>query len=255
MSHRREQKAAAREARVAVEREATARETRRKRMTRLVAALAVIAIAAVLVVVIAGGGDDETGDVQGVADGRAMLEGIPQDGSSLGDPDAPVVMTEFADLQCPFCRDYAVQVLPQIIEQYVRPGRMRLELRLLRFIGPDSDRGARAAVVASRRDKMWDFVDEFYRNQGTEGSGYADDDFIRSIAKAAGVPEQAAIDAIGAQNTEPPIAEAEQQASAAGIESTPSFLVGRKGEKPQRLEAPELAFDAFERALGPYLEK
>ena len=40
------------------------------------------------------------------------------------------MLTEFADLQCPFCRDYAVNVLPQVIERYVRTKKLRLELRL-----------------------------------------------------------------------------------------------------------------------------
>jgi protein-disulfide isomerase len=260
VSHRREQKAAAREARLGAEREAASRDTRRRRLTWLGAALAAIAVAAVLIIVLAGGGDDGGGGdsaagVQGATDSRAMLAGIQQDGASLGDPDAPVVLTEFADLQCPFCRDYALNVLPRVIEKYVRRGDLRLELRLLRFIGPDSDRGARAAVVASRQDKMWDFVDLFYRNQGKEGTGYADDSFIRDIAQAAGVPPQEAIDGISAADTEAPIAEAEQQATAAGIQSTPSFTVNREGEEPKRIELTQITAEAMDQALEPYLGK
>jgi protein-disulfide isomerase len=132
---------------------------------------------------------------------------------------------------------------------------MALELRLLRFIGPDSDRGARAAVVAGRHDRMWHFVDLFYRNQGPEGSGYADDDFIRSLASASNVPPDEAIDGISSESTEQPLAEAEQQASEAGISSTPSFLIAREGEDPEPLEVSDLTFEAFQQALAPYLEQ
>lgn len=257
MSRRREQKAAARDARLAAEREAAGREARRKRLVWLGGSVAVLAAAVVLIVVLAGGGAAGGGDgearVRGVTDSRAMLEGIAQDGTSLGDPDAPVVLTEFADLQCPFCRDYALNVLPQVIEKYVRPGDLRLDMQLLRFIGPDSDRGARAAVIASRQDKLWAFVDLWYRNQGAEGTGYADDRFIRDLAKAAGLPPQEAIDAISAQETEPPLAEAEQQASAVGIESTPSFTVTRDGGEPKRIELAQLTIEAMDQALAPYL--
>ena len=258
MTSRKEQKAAAREARLAAEREEAGRESRRKRLAWLGGAIAVLAAAAVLIVVLAGGGDDGGGGdgdgaVQGVADSRAMLEGIPQDGTSLGASDAPVVLTEFADLQCPFCRDYALNVLPQVIEKYVRPGDLRLEMRLLRFIGPDSDRGARAAVVASRQDKLWAFVDLWYRNQGTEGTGYGDDEFIGNLAEAAGVPPKQALDGIRARDTAAPLTEAQQQATAVGIDSTPSFTVTPKGGEPKRIELRELTIEAVDQALAPYL--
>jgi protein-disulfide isomerase len=258
VTSRKEQKAAAREQRLAAERAAASRESRRKRLIWLGGAIATLAVAAVLVALLAGGGDDDGGGgeagVQGIADSRAMLEGIPQDGTALGAADAPVVLTEFADLQCPFCRDYALNVLPQVIQNHVRTGDLRLEMQLLRFIGPDSDRGARAAVVASRQDKMWDFVDLWYRNQGPEGTGYATDDYIGDLAEAAGVPRQDAIDGITAENTEPPLVEAEQQASAAGIDSTPSFTVTRRGGEPQRIDLPELTIEAMDEALAPYLD-
>jgi protein-disulfide isomerase len=56
--------------------------------------------------------------------------GIPQDGTALGSASAPATPTEYADLQCPFCADYARDVLPAVVERYVRTGRLRLELRL-----------------------------------------------------------------------------------------------------------------------------
>ena len=49
-----------------------------------------------------------------------MLAGIPQSGIHLGSPSAPVRLVEFADLQCPFCREYTLQTLPQLVQDYVR---------------------------------------------------------------------------------------------------------------------------------------
>ena len=67
---------------------------------------------------------------------------------------------------------YDDHVLPRIINEYVRPGKIRLELRLLRFIGPDSDRGANAAHMAAGSNRMWQFADLFYRNQGADYGRY-----------------------------------------------------------------------------------
>ena len=67
-----------------------------------------------------------------------MFDGIPQDGVALGDPDAPITLVEFADLQCPFCAEWAIEALPVYVEDYVRTGQMRIEFRPLTFIGNDS---------------------------------------------------------------------------------------------------------------------
>ena len=51
-------------------------------------------------------------------------------------------MVEFADLQCPFCAEYTKNVVPTIVNRYVRPGKLRIEFRPLTFIGPDSAKAA-----------------------------------------------------------------------------------------------------------------
>ena len=55
----------------------------------------------------------------------------------------------------------------------MRTGKVRLELRLLRFLGPDSDRLARVAAAAAAQNRMWQFVGLAYDSQGQENSGYA----------------------------------------------------------------------------------
>ena len=47
----------------------------------------------------------------------------------LGSPDAPVTLVEYADLQCPFCAEWARGTFPAIVDEYVRPGQVRIEFR------------------------------------------------------------------------------------------------------------------------------
>src|ERR687883_808991 len=145
------------------------------------AVLGAVAVAAGLVP--AGGGSGPSGKHAG---GASLVDGIPQSGLSLGSPKAPVTIVEFADLQCPFCAEYHHNVFPAILDRYVRTGKVRLELRLLRFIGPDSDRLARTALAASRQNRMWQFVGLAYARQGRENSGYATDSFINGLVADAG---------------------------------------------------------------------
>jgi hypothetical protein len=151
---------------------------------RIVVRLGLIAALALVVVVaaaVAGPGGDDS--VAPAAQSR-LFDGIPQDGIALGSPKARAVLTEFADLQCPFCAGYARDVLPTVVERYVRTGRLRLELHLLTFLGEDSVRSGAMAAAAAQQDRLWSFTDSFYHHQGAENSGYATDDFLRGIGEA-----------------------------------------------------------------------
>ena len=69
----------------------------------------------------------------------------------------------------------------------MRTGKVRLELRLLRFLGPDSDRLARVAMAAAGQNRMWQFVGLAYDRQGQENSGYATNGFINRLTHDAGL--------------------------------------------------------------------
>lgn len=204
--------------------------------------LAALAAVVVVVAVLLAGGDSSDGDKGGGTPAAtiAPLRGVPQSGIALGSPDAPVTMVEFADLQCPFCKEYSENVFPELLKRYVRTGKLRLELRLLSFIGPDSDRLARVAAAAAAQNRMWQFVTLAYDRQGAENSGYATDDFINKLAADAGLRKADA----GAA-AEALIRDAERQARRAQIESTPSFLIGPTGGPFQRFQPSELTPGAF----------
>lgn len=165
----------------------------------LVVVLAVIVVTGA-VVLSSGGGDDPATPTRTAGGGgpnaevAALYEGIPQDGVRLGDPDAPLTLIEFADLQCPFCAQYSTQVLPSLVEDYVRTGRVSYELRIRAFLGRDSVRASGAAAYAAERDRLFQFADLFYRNQGPENAGYVDDAFVRGLAsQVEGLDPEAAV--------------------------------------------------------------
>jgi protein-disulfide isomerase len=204
----------------------------------LLAGLAVVAVLVAVVIASPGKNDSHNGGSPAAAE--SALRGIPQSGVTLGSPDAPVTMVEFADLQCPFCAEYSRNVLPTLIDRYVRTGKVQLQLRLLRFLGPDSDRLARVAVAAAAQDRMWQFVELAYQRQGRENSGYATDAFINSLAADAGLHKTDAGAAAERQ-----VRQAEQTARTLGIDSTPSFLIGRTGGPLRRFQPSDLTPGAF----------
>lgn len=166
----------------------------------------------------------------GVADAafsRELFAGIPQHGTVLGDPSAPVRLVEYADLQCPYCGEYATSALPQIVTGYVRTGKVSLEFRDLSFIGPDSVRAGRAAAAAAEQNRLWNFVDLEYSNQGVENTGYATDTYVqRLLAAVPGLDVAAAERASQTPAADAALNAATASAMANGINSTPSFLIG-----------------------------
>jgi protein-disulfide isomerase len=201
---------------------------RRSRLLRLAAGAAFLALAAVLVLIVitaAGGGDGGDTDIEGQAAVAKLLDGIPQRQMTLGEPEAPVELIEFGDLQCPVCATYSEEVLPEIMETQVRKGTVRIDFRNLTIIGPESVGAGAAALAAGKQGRGWSFVDLFYRNQGDENSGYADDDaFLRAVAKAAGVRNLAKWDAERAEMTAK-VEETTQEAANLGFDGTPSFAI------------------------------
>jgi len=234
---KKERRDKARQERIAREQAEAARTARRRRFTRLGAVLGAAAVVVVILVAVSSSGGGSTAStsssasssaVAGTQASRSLLNGIPQKGLTLGNANAPVRVLEFADLQCPFCRDYSLGVMPGLVQKYVRTGKVRMEFHALAFIGPDSVRAARVAEAAGRQNKLWNVADLAYHNQGAENSGWATDGKLRSIAAA--VPGLDVNQVFAARDSAAVTAQlkaASDLATRSGVNETPTFLVGR----------------------------
>ncbi|MFN8114389.1 MAG: thioredoxin domain-containing protein [Solirubrobacterales bacterium] len=250
MSSRQESKKAAREARLAAEKDAASKEGRQRVWALVGGSVLLAAIVVIALIVISSGGSDDNGSDTGDA---AVFDGIAQTGNELGDPDAPVTIVEYADLQCPFCKEYTANVLPDLVEKYVKSGDVRMELNLLTFIGTDSQTLAAAAYGAGQQDLMWQWADIAYARQGAENSGYADSSFIDSVSEAAGADVAEVNDAAGSSEVSDDITKAADAAQAAGVSSTPTFEIGPTGGDLTVLNVNQLETSAFEDAIDQQL--
>lgn len=168
-------------------------------------------------------------DLRGAASLAERFDGVPQDGAILGRRAAPFTLVEFADLQCPFCARFDRDVLPAVIEELVRPGRLRIELRPVAFLGPESGPAAAATVAAGFQDRMWQFADLFYRNQGAENSGSVTEAFLGRVADVSGVDVDRWRAASNSRRLVAILDRNARQARTANVRGTPSFRLGRTG--------------------------
>ena len=117
----------------------------------------------------------------------ALLSGIPQHGSVLGQPGAPVTLQYYGDLECPFCKAFTVSVLPTLIQKWVRTGRLKVEYHSLETATHEAavfSSQQLAALSAGRQDKLWNFIETFYHEQGEEDTGYVTESFIHGNRRA-----------------------------------------------------------------------
>ena len=164
---------------------------------------------------------------------NALLADIPQSANALGEPAAPVSLEYFGDLQCPYCRDFSLDVLPSIIQRWVRPGNLRIAYRALQTATHDRDvfmAQQVAALAAGKQDKAWHFIETFYAEQGEENSGYVTEAYLDGVASQISgldLPRWAT------DRKDPElageIADDAEAARNAGLTGTPTFLLGATG--------------------------
>lgn len=254
---RKDRRASARAERVERERADAARAQQRRRIWQLGGAVAVAVVVVVAIIVATGGGGSSKPKLQagenvpGQRDAAALFAGIPQSGITLGRANAPYTMIEFADLQCPFCKEYTDQAEPAVIDQFVRSGRLRIEFRNLTIIGTDSIRAAQMAGAAGLQNRLWTYVDLFYANQGTENTGYVTDAFLRKIGGGvAGLDVARAMSTRAAASVQRQLSDATSLATRYGVSATPTFVVGRTGGTLRALNLTALDAGTVTGAIG-----
>lgn len=186
---------------------------------------------------------------------RRLFDGIPQHGTVLGRTDAPVRIVEFADLQCPYCREYTVGTLPQLVRDYVRTGKAQMQFEDMSFIGPDSMNAGHAAAAAAAQNKLWNFVDLMYLDQGRENTGYATPAYLSRLLQAIpGLDVGAALSASQLPAADAALTAATSLAAEAGITGTPSFLIGRSNGPLRLFDPATLTAAPFESAIDGLLK-
>ena len=160
----------------------------------------------------------------------ATIQRNEVNGRVAGRADAPVKIIEFADFQCPFCKQWSDNVEKKLVEEFVNKGVASIQYVSFAFIGEESKLAAGAAECAADQGAFWEYHDLLFVRQGQENSGvfsasnlkkygaelkshYGDFDTAR-FDKCIDSDEKAG--AIDAQT---------KQARDAGVQSTPSFLV------------------------------
>ncbi|MBN1373702.1 MAG: DsbA family protein [Anaerolineaceae bacterium] len=149
--------------------------------------------------------------------------------NSIGDPNAPILVEEYSDFQCPWCARFALDSEPALIEKYVASGNVQFTFIPFSFLGPESIQSAKAAYCAADQNKFWEFKEKIYLNQSAENSGALSDANLERFASQIKLDMTAFRDCFisdkYAQQVQDDLATGQER----GINGTPYFLVNGEG--------------------------
>ena len=153
-----------------------------------------------------------------LASNREAIE-APFAGAWIGASDADVVLVEFFDFNCPYCRQSAADVDRLLDEDK----KLKVVFRDMPVLGPDSERFAMASLSAANQKRYRQFYNSVFQGQG----GLSQERLIRNVRQAGLNEPQVARD-LGSKALRTEIEKNISLGRALGLTGTPSYVVGEK---------------------------
>lgn len=141
-----------------------------------------------------------------------------------GNRNAPLVLLEFSDFQCPFCARYFRETLPLIEENYIKTGKLKYVFRDFPITAAHKDalKAAEAAGCALDQNKFWELHDRLFANQTTLGPSN-----LVQHAQAIGLDVPRFQQCLDSDKYITEVRNDFTEGKKAGVMSTPTFFLGR----------------------------
>jgi protein-disulfide isomerase len=152
--------------------------------------------------------------------------------NAMGDPNAPVKITEYSDFQCPYCKRFVEETEKQIVDNYVATGKVYFVYVPYgpggTYIGTESKDAAMAAFCAGDQGKFWEYHDTLFANQTGENIGDFTEKRLLAFAQALGLDTVEFQSCYKSNKYDSKLNEGIAEGTKAGIGGTPSFLINGK---------------------------
>ena len=192
------------------------------------------------------------------------------DDNSMGDPNAPIVIEEFSDFQCPFCERFHQDTEPLLRQYYIDTGKVRFVYRSMgNFVSDniarakgtpaktESQDAALAVYCAGEQNKFWDMHAHIFANALGEDVGSFTDERLKAIAETAGPDMNQFNSCYDSGKYEDRVQQDFEDGQAAKVNGTPGFLVTYtvNGETKTKLIEGAQPFTVFQQELEAILNE
>jgi protein-disulfide isomerase len=171
---------------------------------------------------------------------------IPRQGTTLGNPDAPLTIVEYSDFKCPYCKTAALETVPQIEEEYIATGKVKLVFRHFVIHGKEAEMAAEAAECASEQNAFWEYHDVLFLNN--ERVTFNSEN-LKRFAQGLGLDTESFGTCLDSKRYIDKLEDDAAEARRRGVSSTPTFFVGQT-----KLEGAK-SYAEFKKAIDDELAK
>ena len=146
-------------------------------------------------------------------------------GTTAGDPNAPIKVVEYADFQCVACQSAFIAIEPELVRKYINTGKVFFTFEPFSFLGPESFRAAEAAYCAADQNKFWEYHDLLFQNWAGENQGTFSDSNLNKFAGQIDFDQNAFKECFNSGKYVQKVLDKANEARALGVRSTPTFMV------------------------------
>ncbi len=180
-----------------------------------------------------------------------QVDGVPSKGAAS----APIMMVEVSDFHCPFCRRFRQDTQPQIDAQFIQTGRIRYAFidYPIAQLHPDAFRAHEAANCATDQGKYWEMSAQLFERPVRDVAG------LVAQAGKLGLDTAQFKTCLEGGRHATRVRESVSRMQALGIDSTPTFLIGRTPAAGQPMKVLKVVrgampFEEFRTALDSALK-
>lgn len=149
------------------------------------------------------------------------------DAPRIGDPDAPIVIVEYTDFQCPYCSRHFQQTYPQIVENYVETGQVLYVFKdfPLTSIHPQAVLAAEAARCARDQGAYIEMHDMLFERQGEWNNRGDAASIFNTYATDLGLDSETFAACLESQEHRDGVMADLDEGSRLGVRGTPGFFI------------------------------